>query len=97
MSTRFLVTTFAVMTIGILATFGIVASLQALPPGGIAFDDNYFTDSAFTNWVGETLPDHYVLRETYYCDSSSGDTCDYYHCSGYPWDRDECDYMGSCY
>jgi hypothetical protein len=96
----------------IVAAFGVVASLQALPPGNISFDDNYYTDPGFTNWVGEhyQLCDggdtiygtpwdgHYVIHETWDCvDPQTPSVCEYYHCPGYPWDRPECDDLGHCY
>jgi hypothetical protein len=112
MRKRFLLPAFAVMTTMILATFGIVASLQALPSGNIGFDDNYYTDAGFTNWVGEHYQQcgsgdsiygnpragEYVVRETWSCQNppDEPDVCGYYHCSGYPWDRDECGYLGNC-
>lgn len=111
MRQKFLVSTFAVITV-IVAAFGVVASLQALPSGGSGFDDNYYSDAGFTNWVGEhyqmcgggdtiygTPSDgHYVSRETWSCeDPPTFDICEYYHCPGYPWDRAECSYLGHCY
>jgi hypothetical protein len=111
MRKRFQLSAFAVIIV-IVATFGVVASLQALPPGNIGFDDNYYTDPDFTNWVGERYMQcdsspvtygtpsagHYVVREEWSCQvSQTPDVCEYYHCPGYPWDRDECSYLGNCY
>lgn len=109
MKKRLLVSTFVVITV-MMAAFGTVASLQALPIGTVGFDDNYYSDPNFTNWVGEHYQQcnggstwygtrgEYVIAETFDCqDLSSPGVCGYYHCSGYPWDRDECSYLGMCY
>lgn len=111
MRKRLLVSTFAVITV-MISVFGVVASLQALPIGSIGFDDNYYSDPDFTNWVGEHYQEcgggdaiygtpragEYVIRETWSCDTySDPGVCAYYHCPGYPWDRAECSYLGNCY
>ena len=112
MRKRFQVPALAVISV-VVAAFGVVASLQALPPGGVGFDDNYYSDSAFTTWVGEHYQEclggdtiygtpsagHYVIRDTWSCSDpqTPPDVCAYYHCPGYPWDRDECSYLGNCY
>lgn len=108
---RFLVSTFAVMTV-LIAAFGVVASLQALPPGDVGFDDNYYTDPDFTNWVGERYQQcgsgvavdgtpsqgHYVIHETWGCQNPPPPSvCEYYHCPGTLFDRPECSYLGNCY
>ena len=111
MRSRLLVSTFAVITV-MVAAFGVIASLQALPIGSVGFDDNYYSDPDFTNWVGERYQQcgggvaiygtpsdgHYVTHETWGCQyPPPPSVCEYYHCPGYPWDRDECGYLGNCY
>ena len=108
MRKRFLVS-FVVITV-MMAAFGTIASLQALPIGTVGFDDNYYSDPDFTNWVGEHYQQcggapswygtrgEYLVSDTWSCQNPPPpDVCGYYHCPGYFWDRDECSYLGGCY
>jgi len=90
----------------VLLAIGIVASLQALPPGGKGHDYIYYSDDTFNTTVGERYMDcddlvynwgslsPWAQRYEWEC-STFESTCFRYYCTNSPY-YTNCTYWSDC-
>jgi hypothetical protein len=98
-----------ILLLFVVLCFGVVSTMQALPPGGTGYDDKYYSDDTYSEIVGERYMEcfgtpynsgirtPYVDRFSWSCQNEPEPLCERYLCTDGPWvDGDGQTYYAGC-